>query len=117
MQGSGGLFQQSGKQLVYRIILNEVIIIQHQDKRFFNLIEFVDQAAGQDLHGWEANGIEHTPGFLAGVGKNSLNSGHKIGEEKVQVAVIFIQGYPGAGDFNRLRPTTDKGAFAITGRC
>ena len=38
--------QKFGNQFVDAFIPDQVIVVQDQDKRFFNLIQFVDQTPG-----------------------------------------------------------------------
>jgi hypothetical protein len=53
-------------------VLDGMIVVQNQDERPFDLVELVDQAAGQDVRRGQAGHAQLGQRFLNSVGKHGL---------------------------------------------
>ena len=77
---------------MYSFILNDMIIINGHDKSLVDLIQFIDQAAGQDWYGRQFLSFQNGLDFLAGFREYCLNSRQKVGKEKMKIVIGLVYG-------------------------
>ena len=110
------MLQEFSNQPVNAFVPDKVIVVQGQDKLFFNLIQFVYQTSGQYRYRRQMSHLEHGQGGTAGGREDALDCRDEIGEEEPEIVVILVQGHPCAGDIAGLQPAAHQGALAVTSR-
>ena len=110
------MLQDFFQKLMNGPVLNQVKIIDGQDKILLDPVEVIDHAGGQGRQRRQLLGFQNALDVLASLGKFGLDSGQKIGEKQMKIIVVFIHGQPGCGNITGLYPTADQRAFSVTGR-
>ena len=74
--------QQLPEQIEHGFILDEVKIIQHQDKGLLDPDQFVQQVGDKNLDGRQIGSAQQGLSIPAGPGEKSLDSCHKVSRKR-----------------------------------
>ena len=108
---------QLAEQLVHRLAMNGVVVIQDKDKFSGKIIELIAECGMEDGPWGRALGTHQGEGLLTGIRKNRAQCSDEITQKEAEVAVIFIQRKPGGRQGSHaLQPVADQCAFSKTCR-
>ena len=94
---------QQIKQGMNLAIVNEVIVIQHQNNVFRHIGQIVDEQGSHAIRWWKLRCLK-AGRFLKRIGKDGLQGSGERVHEDAQLVVVFIQGEPGREAIARLQP-------------
>ena len=84
-------------------------------------MQFISDHVGHQARGWLLAGAEHIKRFGASVRINFAHGGNEVAQERIEIAVTFVERQPCGGDGRDaltqvLHPGADEGGFSETSR-
>lgn len=108
--------QNLRNEVVNSLILNDMIVIEGQDVGVFDVVQVVDQGAGENRLAGQGDGSHQRRGFLQRSWEATLDSRNDILDEHAQVVVTFVERNPDRRPVHQLQPCAEQCGFAIAGR-
>ena len=105
-----------GQQIMNGLIMNGMVVVQHQDEVLLNVHQIVEQTAcnrrGRRC-GYTAHNAQRVVGHCR---KQRVQSLGQIGRKHNQVVVMLVQRQPGFGNVAGFQPCAQQRRLAIAGR-
>ena len=116
VQAFGRMLQERRKQLMDRLLVDGVIVVQYQHKVAPQFVQIVDQDAGKDGHRGNGGAGQQRLRLCQRVGKDGLYSAREISQKHAEVIIVLVERQPGAGVFAGVQPGAQQGGLAEAGR-
>ena len=114
MQGRGQVIYQVLQGLVNVRIVEEVVIIQHQQGFSLDLSDLVQEGSQSCLFKTRLGREQQVQGGVVQRGIQPLEGGSQVGQETSQVIIIFIEGQPGCRQGDGAQPIRQQGSLSET---
>src|SRR5215472_11981048 len=116
MQLPWQVLDERGQRLVHRLGLNQVVIVQDQDKRVREGGQVIEEGGEQRFERWWLRGLEHRQDPGSNRRANGLQGSNEVGQKAAGVVVPLVQRQPCGWTRTSCQPLADQGGFTKAGR-
>ena len=107
------MLQQMIYQFVNVRLVDVVVVVQDQDKGFFEVVEIVAQTSCNYRQWRKSIVFQQVQCLNTGLGKHGLHGRHDVTEKHTGITVRPVKRQPDVWTITGLEPVTDERAFSV----
>src|SRR6056297_3330745 len=101
------IFKEKRENIINRLTLNNMVIVQNKDKRLGDMGDLIQQVSQNRIsRGW-LGGLECSQQTMPNILEDRLQSGDKVCQKRCSIFMLLIQGQPGNWLFTISDPFAD----------